>query len=107
MQYFKHSLRRKPRTIGEFLNHIPGTFYSYEPLLERTLRNDSTSLPSPAELVSGVLNCNLSHHEFDDHFGWVLKHNRRYFDMCSALQLRHGAPGSLCNSVKILERACR
>lgn len=90
------------------LNHIPGTFYSYEPLLERTLRNDTpNALPSPAELLSGVLNCNLSHHEFNQHFSWVLKHNRRYFDMCTALLFKKNIEENLCSSVTVMEKACR
>ena len=57
---------------------IPGTFYSFEPLLEKLLRNEegSSSPPPPSQILSGVLNCNLSHHEFSEGVSWVLKHNR-------------------------------
>ena len=94
--------------LGELLSMIPGTFYSFEPLLEKLLRNDRTSRPPPSEILSGVLNCNLSQHEFGESMSWVLKHNRRYYDMCTALMMRKSyVEYNLCSSTKIMENACR
>ena len=39
---------------------------------------------------------------------WVLKHNRRYYDMCTALMMRKAhVEFNLCSSTKIMEHACR
>ncbi len=116
--------------IGSLFNLIPGSFYTFEPLLESALKENSTN---STRIMQQVLNCNFSSHEIPSEvkkrtnllfhllfmsllqFKWLVeKHNSRVSDICrgrSFLKGRHrqqqGAISMKCLDSRLLSQTCR
>ncbi len=88
--------------LGEMMARIPGTFYSFEPLMEKVLGNGTGD---HLGALKRLFDCDFSRHHYVRRFRWLLRHNKWYHAACAA----HPAPRSrvnLCADRTVLRAGC-
>ena len=68
--------------LGTILNQIPMTFYSFEPLIESVLKNNTSTRANPVppwKIVEAVMKCNFSNHDYGSkRTEWLIRKNSRF-----------------------------
>lgn len=66
--------------FGELLNQFPGSYYFYEPLVEKNIKNTTKS--SEIEIMKHLFDCNYEDIKHSQETKWIVKHNSRLMPSC-------------------------
>ena len=112
------SWRSGSTLLGEILNSVPGSFYSYEPLshvdIHRVYSGDPL-VASAVTVLNGILTCNFSlvvdeykkHRKdfFTNSGGELITRNKALKPYCKSKASRK--TGGICSSPRFLDKVCR